>query len=68
MKNTEYCKCPFCKSTVEIDVKFAAKNGRIFCGGCCKAFNIKIEEEVETEEEISVPNEESDSWDWGDDF
>lgn len=43
--------CPFCKYTVEIDVIFAKKNGRVFCGTCCKSFEIFIkEDEPETEE------------------
>ena len=56
--NTEYTKCPFCKSVVKVDVKFAIKNGRIFCNSCCKAFDISIEEEEEVpvkEEPVKKP-------------
>jgi transcription elongation factor Elf1 len=42
-REVEHVKCPMCKSTVEIDVEFAIKNQRVFCGGCCKAFDIKIQ-------------------------
>lgn len=38
-------KCPYCQSDVEMDVEFAKKNGRIFCGGCCKAFDVQVREE-----------------------
>jgi len=37
--------CPYCNSNVEVDIDFAKKNGRIFCGGCCKSFEIKIEDD-----------------------
>jgi uncharacterized protein YbaR (Trm112 family) len=43
-KETKVIECPFCKSDLEIDIEFAKKNGRVFCGSCCKAFDIKIEE------------------------
>jgi transcription elongation factor Elf1 len=54
-KNTEYVKCPFCKSVVEVDVAFAKKNGRVFCGACCKSFDIRIEEDDEPEEPVKKP-------------
>ena len=40
-----YTKCPICDSIVEVDIAFAKQNGRIFCGTCCRAFDISIEEE-----------------------
>lgn len=40
-----FVKCPFCKSTVEVDIEFARKNERIFCGSCCKSFDIKIDDD-----------------------
>lgn len=43
-KETKIIECPFCKSDLEIDVEFAKKNGRVFCGSCCKAFEIKIQD------------------------
>lgn len=49
--NTEYTPCPFCKSVVTIDVKFAKSNGRVFCGSCCKSFDIHIEEDEEEKKE-----------------
>lgn len=38
-------QCPFCSAPVEIDIDWARKNGRIFCGGCCKAFDVTIQSE-----------------------
>lgn len=49
-REMEYIKCPFCKSAVEIDVEFAAKNGRVFCNGCCKAFDVKIQKATEDDD------------------
>lgn len=53
-KEIDYCKCPYCKASVEIDIEFAIKNERIFCGGCCKAFDIKVQRtDQDTKEEPS---------------
>ncbi len=41
-KEIDYCKCPHCSATVEIDIEFAIKNERIFCESCCRAFDIKV--------------------------
>lgn len=49
MSKYEYTPCPFCKSIVEIDVSWAIRNGRVFCNGCCKSFDIRIGEETESE-------------------
>ena len=46
MSNNNFTKCPFCDSLVEVDIPFARKNKRIFCGTCCKAFDIEVEDEV----------------------
>lgn len=46
-------KCPYCKYNLEIDVKFAEENGRVFCGTCCKAFDIELREEETTEDPYS---------------
>lgn len=45
-------QCPYCKYTVMIDLKWAEKNGRVFCGTCCKSFEIHIGEE-ETEHPVN---------------
>lgn len=37
--------CPFCNYNVEVDVSWARKNGKIFCGTCCKSFEVKVPEE-----------------------
>lgn len=34
--------CPFCKYPVEVDMEWAARNGRVFCGTCCKAFDVNV--------------------------
>lgn len=49
MSKVQYISCPFCKSTVEIDISWAIRNGRVFCGSCCKAFDIRVGEETEDE-------------------
>lgn len=38
-------QCPYCSAPVEIDITWARKNGRVFCCGCCKAFDVKVPEE-----------------------
>ena len=50
--NIEYTKCPFCKSVVEVNVRFAKENGRIFCNSCCKAFDIMIEDDEPEEKPV----------------
>lgn len=47
MSKTQYTACPFCKSVVEVDINWAIRNGRIFCGGCCKSFDIRVGEETD---------------------
>lgn len=49
MSKYEYTKCPYCPTIVEIDVSWAIRNGRVFCNGCCKSFDIRIGEETESE-------------------
>lgn len=49
MSKYEYTNCPFCRSTVEIDISWAIRNGRVFCGECCKAFDIRVGEETSDE-------------------
>jgi transcription elongation factor Elf1 len=41
-------KCPYCESAVKVDFNFAKENGRVFCGTCCKSFDVEIDD---TEEE-----------------
>lgn len=51
MSKVQYIPCLFCKSTVEINIDWAIRNGRVFCGSCCKSFDIRVgEEEDETPE------------------
>ena len=40
---SNYIFCPLCNAEVELDVEWAEKNGRLFCGTCCKSFEIKLE-------------------------
>lgn len=49
MSKHEYTPCPFCKSIVEVNIDWAIRNGRIFCGGCCKSFDIRVGEETSDE-------------------
>lgn len=49
MSKIQYIPCPFCKSTVEINISWAIRNGRVFCGSCCKSFDIRVGEETEDE-------------------
>lgn len=42
----EFTNCPYCKSLVEVDISWAIHNERIFCGSCCKAFEIRVGEET----------------------
>lgn len=53
-------ECPICGSEVNIDIEFAKKNGRVFCGSCCRAFDIELKEKDE-EDEYS-----DDGWYYGD--
>lgn len=43
--------CPLCNSLIEIDIAWAKKNGRVFCGTCCKSFDVIIKQEPEPEPE-----------------
>jgi len=38
-------QCPYCRYTVMINLKWAEKNGRVFCGTCCKSFEVHVGEE-----------------------
>lgn len=64
--NIEHCGCPYCKAEVEVDVAWAKKNGKVFCNGCCKSFDLRIEEddeeEIPEEEEIKKEEFNFDYW------
>ena len=49
MSKIQYTGCPFCKQVVEVDISWAIRNERIFCGSCCKSFPIRVGEETEDE-------------------
>lgn len=51
--NIEHCRCPYCKSEVEINVAWAKKNGKVFCNACCKSFDLRIEEDEEPNEKVT---------------
>lgn len=51
---TQIMNCPFCKSIVDVDIDWAIRNERIFCGGCCKSFPIRVGEDTEDEKEPEV--------------
>lgn len=61
--NIEFCRCPYCKSTVEVNVAWAKKNGKVFCNGCCKAFDLKIEED-EPDEKVSKSEKDGFNFDY----
>lgn len=42
---TQPTQCPYCRYTVIVNVKWARKNGRVFCGTCCKSFEVHVGEE-----------------------
>jgi transcription elongation factor Elf1 len=64
--NIEHCRCPFCKSEVEVDVSWVKKNGNTFCGSCCKSFALRIEEDEEEHPNEKVTKSEKDGYDyWG---
>lgn len=43
--------CKYCSSSIEVPLKWAQDNGRIFCGGCCKSFDVAIEMGVDLAKE-----------------
>lgn len=51
--NIEHINCPYCKSDVEVNVRWAKKNGRVFCNACCKSFDLRIEEDEEPNEKVT---------------
>lgn len=56
--------CPICKYPIEIDIEWAAKNGRVFCGTCGKSFEVGLRESSDKAlEELSklLPKEEDDN-------
>lgn len=63
--STQPTPCPFCRSIVLVNLKWAEVNGRVFCNCCCKSFDIYVGEEVnepdtkveQAVQEISAPLE-----------
>lgn len=55
-KDTVRIECPFCEHIVESPRDWIVQNGRVFCGTCCKAFDVS---EEDLPKEISLP----DFWD-----
>lgn len=43
--NTQTIECPYCGSTFEVEKEWVGKNERVFCGTCCKAFDVQLEKE-----------------------
>lgn len=54
--DTVRIECPYCQSIVESPRDWIATNGRIFCGCCCKAFDV-------SEEDLPKPINLPDFWD-----
>ena len=60
MTATQPTQCPFCKSIVLVNIRWAIQNGRVFCNSCCKSFDIHVGEEEDEKveqavQEISAP-------------
>lgn len=45
MVKIQEIQCPFCKSTIEVDIEWAIKNGLVFCPCCCKSFPVSVGDE-----------------------
>ena len=56
MSKMQYIQCIYCKYPMEIDLDFAIKNGRVFCGTCCKAFEVDFEKKKIKEDEDEIPD------------
>lgn len=37
-------QCKYCGSVVEVSTEWIEKNERVFCGECCKAFDISVKD------------------------
>jgi hypothetical protein len=46
MKDQEI-KCPYCDTIFEVEADWIVKNERVFCGACCKSFDVKLEDKKE---------------------
>lgn len=49
-------QCPYCRYTVMINLKWAQKNGRVFCSTCCKSFEVHVGEEENEPEKETIPS------------
>ena len=38
-------KCPFCGNIFKVEADWIVRNERVFCECCCKAFDVRLEEE-----------------------
>lgn len=43
--STQRLQCPYCGVNLEVETDWVAKNERVFCGTCCKAFDVQVEED-----------------------
>lgn len=58
-------RCIFCHSTIVVDKKFAATNGRVFCPSCCKAFEVVVDyNEYDSDEECDIEDKEDLDYFW----
>ena len=39
-------ECKFCESEIEVPKSWIIHNGRVFCGCCCKSFEVRLGEEI----------------------
>ena len=40
-------ECRFCPTIIEVPKSWIIHNGRVFCPGCCKSFEVRLGEEKE---------------------
>jgi predicted Zn finger-like uncharacterized protein len=38
-------QCPYCGAHFVVEKDWIIQNGRVFCGTCCKAFDVSLEKE-----------------------
>lgn len=62
---TQVMNCPFCNSILDVDIDWAIRNERIFCGTCCKSFPVRIGEDTTDKPEPEKVDDVQEKWDKG---
>lgn len=61
--------CPLCRYPLEICINWAQKNKRVFCGTCCRSFDVdfssqpllsEYEEDIEAQSPLMYEKEDTD--------